>query len=234
MTNPQTSTLPWVLLIGTWLLLIIWKFGWVHFFSAYFAEKGKRFATSEDIEKVLEEVRRVTTETERIRAQISGELWSRQAHWNEKREIYASLLGISGEMQGEFVKIHSMHAGVTVLPPRDFEVPFDRLMVLAADFRKAAALALIFANKGANDAVDQYIEFGVTTGTAAARAAEAIYALEELRKGLIRAAKQDLFGEADVEVGQTVGPVRAGAEVTADGTMQGALDAPKRRLRKAE
>jgi len=60
--------------------------------TGYFSEKGKQIATKKDIEDVLSELRKVTTETESIKAQISGNVWLRQTVWTQKRESYASLL----------------------------------------------------------------------------------------------------------------------------------------------
>ena len=42
--------------------------------SSYFTEKGKGLATKKDIDDVLIELRRVTTETESIKAQIGGDV----------------------------------------------------------------------------------------------------------------------------------------------------------------
>ncbi len=66
-------------------------------------------ATHEDIENVLTEVGLVTTKTEEIKAQISGDLWNRQTRWNQKRDVYGELLGLVSEMQAEYVKLHQMH-----------------------------------------------------------------------------------------------------------------------------
>src|SRR5271157_697890 len=62
------------------------------YLRAYLEEKGKRLATHEDIENVLEEVRAVTRETETIKAQISADFWNRQAVWNQRRDLYVEVL----------------------------------------------------------------------------------------------------------------------------------------------
>lgn len=49
----------------------------VGFFSAYMAKKGENLATHEDIEKLVDQVRAVTTATKEIEAKISNDMWIR-------------------------------------------------------------------------------------------------------------------------------------------------------------
>lgn len=57
------------------------------YFGAYFKKKGENFATHEDIEKLLDQVRAVTQTTKEIEAKISSDLWDKQKQWELKREI---------------------------------------------------------------------------------------------------------------------------------------------------
>ncbi|MFI5071663.1 MAG: hypothetical protein ACHP8A_12305 [Terriglobales bacterium] len=57
------------------------------YFGSYLKKKGENLATHEDIGKVLDEVRAVTTTTKEIEAKISNEMWDRQKRWELKREI---------------------------------------------------------------------------------------------------------------------------------------------------
>ena len=50
-------------------------------------KKGENLATHEDIEKLKEQVRVVTTTTKEIEAKISTEVWDRQRRWEMKREV---------------------------------------------------------------------------------------------------------------------------------------------------
>ncbi len=69
------------------------------FLTGYLGEKGKQIATKKDIGDVLAELRKVTTETESIKAQISGDTWLRQTVWVQKREAYAVLLKSLSELE---------------------------------------------------------------------------------------------------------------------------------------
>jgi hypothetical protein len=73
--------------------------------EAFEGEAGKRLASHQDIENVLSEVRKVTTETESIKAQISGDVWLRQAVWLQKREAYAALLKSLNEVERSFKEL---------------------------------------------------------------------------------------------------------------------------------
>src|SRR5689334_21327172 len=57
------------------------------YLGAYLRKKGENLATHEDIEKLNDQVRVVTTTAKKIEARISGELWNRQKRWELKREV---------------------------------------------------------------------------------------------------------------------------------------------------
>jgi hypothetical protein len=57
------------------------------YLGAYLRKKGENLATHEDIEKLNDQVRVVTTTAKEIEAKISDELWNRQKLWELKREV---------------------------------------------------------------------------------------------------------------------------------------------------
>jgi hypothetical protein len=57
------------------------------YLAGYLREKGKNLATHEDIVKVLDQVRAVTTTTKEIEAKISNDVWDRQKRWELKRDL---------------------------------------------------------------------------------------------------------------------------------------------------
>jgi len=67
--------------------------------KAYEQEWAKRLATHKDIENVLVELRKVTTEAESIKAQIGGDVWLRQTVWVQKRNAYGEILKGIGAFQ---------------------------------------------------------------------------------------------------------------------------------------
>ena len=82
----------WITLAtGTALNFLVLTF-WKPALKAYAEEKGKRLATKEDINNVLEQLRLTTRETAAIQAEISGGLWLSQWHLAQKRDTYARLI----------------------------------------------------------------------------------------------------------------------------------------------
>lgn len=70
-------------IVGIWSLIAVRSY-----FSTYGGEKGKNLATHEDVERIVEDLRRMTQATEEIKTQISSEMWDRQKQWEIKREIF--------------------------------------------------------------------------------------------------------------------------------------------------
>ena len=54
--------------------------------GAYLSEKDKRYATKEDFDNILQELRRTTHASEEVKAQIAGGLWLEQKRWDQRRE----------------------------------------------------------------------------------------------------------------------------------------------------
>jgi hypothetical protein len=57
------------------------------YFGSYLKKKGENLATHEDIDRVVDSVRAVTTATKEIEAKISNDVWDRQKRWEVKRDV---------------------------------------------------------------------------------------------------------------------------------------------------
>jgi hypothetical protein len=73
--------------------------------KSYMGEKGKNLATKEDLQDVVDQVKVVTRTTEQIRTELSEATWSKQRHWDLKRDTaleimraYGTLLEISYDL----------------------------------------------------------------------------------------------------------------------------------------
>lgn len=62
------------------------------FFASYLAEKGKLLATREDFDKLLDQVKKTTLETESIRNELSSSHWLRQQNWSRREQYYLDIL----------------------------------------------------------------------------------------------------------------------------------------------
>jgi hypothetical protein len=57
------------------------------YLGGYLRKKGENLATHEDIDRLVDQVRAVTTATKEIEAKISSDVWDRQKRWELKREL---------------------------------------------------------------------------------------------------------------------------------------------------
>src|SRR5208283_2457485 len=57
------------------------------YLGAYLRKKAENLATREDLDKLVEQVRAVTTATKEIEARISDEAWNREKMWELKRDV---------------------------------------------------------------------------------------------------------------------------------------------------
>lgn len=62
------------------------------FFGKYFSRLGENLANKQDLKNVLEQVEKVTSTTETIKAEISGGLWHKQWVLTQKRDAYVRLI----------------------------------------------------------------------------------------------------------------------------------------------
>ena len=69
------------------------------FLNSYSKTKGKNLATHEDIDKLVDEVRAVTTATKQIEAKISNEVWDRQKRWELTRDAVLQTLKALSEVR---------------------------------------------------------------------------------------------------------------------------------------
>jgi hypothetical protein len=62
------------------------------YLASYLKKKGENVATHEDIDKLVDQVRAVTTATKEIEERIESSVWSKQRHWEMKRDaLFASV-----------------------------------------------------------------------------------------------------------------------------------------------
>lgn len=62
------------------------------FLSTYWRERGKNYATSVDLDRITEQLRRTTAVTEETKAQVQKALWWSQESWKRKYDLYHDLI----------------------------------------------------------------------------------------------------------------------------------------------
>lgn len=93
----------------TWLLVtLVGSFGG-SWFGAYFKKKGENYATHEDINKLVDQVKAVTAATKEIEARISTEVWNRQRRWELKRDVLLDAMKRLGALPTELSNLHAVY-----------------------------------------------------------------------------------------------------------------------------
>jgi hypothetical protein len=124
----------------------------IPFLKAYFEGRGKNLATKQDISNVLEQVRAVTRETEKIKAEISGGLWDRQWLKMQKRDAYVRLIDTLENIRLSRGNTHRITGGPSHADAR------HQLDDAIAEFRRARALARLIVLPEAIDAIGPLLQ----------------------------------------------------------------------------
>ena len=93
------------------------------FLSTYLRERGKKYATSVDLDRITEQLRRTTAATEETKAQVQKALWWSQESWKRKYDLYHELVLACEEIADALWEIHgdmqvmTGHGGVLLNQP---------------------------------------------------------------------------------------------------------------------
>lgn len=90
MLDPLVQILATVILSvgGSWAIVYFVARRGVKYMDSYLDAKAKNLATHEDIVKLVDQVR----ETEKVKAEITDNVWDRQQRWVYKQQVYRELL----------------------------------------------------------------------------------------------------------------------------------------------
>jgi hypothetical protein len=83
------------------------------FLNSYFRTKGENLATHEDIGKLVDQVRAVTTTTKEIEAKISSDVWDRQKRWELRRDAVIDALQKMGAIEEALWKLRNVHVAAS-------------------------------------------------------------------------------------------------------------------------
>ncbi len=73
----------WLVILSVACLGLIFR----EFLPGYLTEKGKNLATHEDIDRIVEQLRKTTAAAEAIKADTASGLWVEQSRWTFRAEI---------------------------------------------------------------------------------------------------------------------------------------------------
>jgi hypothetical protein len=174
------------------------------YFGAYFREKGKNLATREDID-------RITHATEQIKAQISGDLWTKQNRWTFKADTYRRLLEGLSSLEIVFNLLlgldHSRRVGAPASPENEAKLGrledafYQQHREHLESFWRSVAVARIWLDGAALEALRVLGEKSQARVVPSERSisdemlthlSQLIEAVRNARNELTRAAKDDL------------------------------------------
>lgn len=119
--------------------------------KAYQEESGRRLATKDDVENILQQVRAVTRETELVKAEISGGLWHGQWRLAQKRDSYVRLIDAVENIRLTRTKIKFANDENSQKEAREQE----RMAI--EEFRRARAVARLLLPPEVIDAIGPFL-----------------------------------------------------------------------------
>lgn len=168
--------------------------------GAYLTTKAKNLATHEDIDKLVDQVKAVTTATKEIEARISIDVWDRQKQWEMKKEAVVSAMHAMGEAENAL----GLYAAACELDRKTAKeghrlIASDEWHERIDDFGMKRAMALLVCEPATNDALHAVLRI-MRSGANDIENGEKTYVdLElELRPAMVRA-----FAMARRELGIT-------------------------------
>ena len=91
--------------------------GFGAYFGAYLKKKADNKAIHEDIGKLVDQVKAVTTATKEIEAKVSDDYWGKQRRWDLQRDTLLAVIDAIGKFQGDTNQIIAMRPVLMGLPP---------------------------------------------------------------------------------------------------------------------
>lgn len=147
-------------LIATlWVLSVIVALFVGGFLSSYMKKKGENLATHEDIDKLVEQVRAVTTATKDIEAKISNDVWDRQKRWELKREVLFETTRRLSELENALLAYGAILKTEKSHEPSWNETFLERgkrWLAATTAFDETALLVAIVCSKETKDAIDGF------------------------------------------------------------------------------
>jgi hypothetical protein len=129
------------------------------FFGSYLRKKGENWATHEDIDKLVDQMKAVTLAQKEIEAKISNEMWERQRKWEVKREALFEAMKEIGSVEYALINLIQTYATArTDLEPntpdrmREKSAATGTWNTALVSFKKTKLLAILVCGQELRDA----------------------------------------------------------------------------------
>lgn len=131
------------------------------FLSGYLKQRGKNYATRQDLAGLLEQIKSTTRLAEAIKAEVSKGVWIEQNKWNLKREFYATLLDCFSQSIDAIDSIIELESNEPNLTPEQRSRQKNLWKdngELFLQIRKAVGPARLFLETEALSAINRYYQ----------------------------------------------------------------------------
>lgn len=138
--------IPVLTTIAVWLLA-----RFTSAFDAYSGERAKLLAQFHNIDKLVEQNKLLTTNTESIKAELSGEAWLRQQRWAKRFDAYVSFIDRLGHYRYAVIRVIlylKARMSTSSVPLGDTEDIYNTALV---SLHHAIAMAAVSCDKEAAD-----------------------------------------------------------------------------------
>jgi hypothetical protein len=161
----QTRLLPPWYIVGLSLVGAAIVGGLIAWFSSYLQVKAQNLANRADIRKLAEQVRESTRAAEKIKAEISAQIWEVQTRWSFKRDLYVRLLEGLGDAAFDMWQLSFLdetsrdpkRAAAKAETEKALNEYLDSLNKQIARLRAAQSVAPIVLHKDALTALDDLL-----------------------------------------------------------------------------
>jgi hypothetical protein len=183
------------------------------YLTSYSQKKGETRALREDIEAILDQLRRTTAAQEEIKTALSGSLWVQQGRWTLRRDMYTRLLENLSDVEELALSARNMLAELRAGTSAERHQQLVDQIVKESDemkealnkVRRSRAVGNIVLSPAARAALDE-LYVGLTTleltgrkltvGEGVEVAERSVALVRRITTALTEAAREDLLGLA--------------------------------------
>jgi flagellar motility protein MotE (MotC chaperone) len=145
------NTLQWIGLVTAIGAMELTRALWNKYAGdGYLKRKGENLATKEDLNELVHQMSEITKATKNIEAEISQDAWSRQKHWELKREVLFETtrrIAATEDALRKYAVLSHVEATGSEVPPQARKEKLQRISECMTDLEQATYLAMVACSR---------------------------------------------------------------------------------------